>query len=244
MSVSVRIADVGKTFERAGRARSDVALYDVSLAIAPGELIALVGPSGSGKTTLLNIVAGLVRPDRGTVAVTRSDGRQPRMSMVFQQPRLLEWQTVGTNVRLAADAAGVSRERIADALRAVELDGYADAYPLTLSGGQRQRVALARALVIEPDIVLFDEPFSALDEFTARKLRRVVQDLRERHSFTGILVTHNTLEAAFLADRIVTLEAHPGRVIGDERVDVPRPRDPDDERLFHVQRGVLRLLGA
>jgi NitT/TauT family transport system ATP-binding protein len=244
MSVRVTIDGVGKTFVRGSGARADVALHDVSLSIAPGELVALVGPSGSGKTTLLNVVAGLLRADRGTVSVTRDDGGRPRMSMVFQQPRLLEWQTVGTNVRLAADAAKVPRARVADALAAVELAGYADAFPLTLSGGQRQRAALARALVVEPDIVLFDEPFSALDELTARKLRRVVQTLRERRPFTGILVTHNTLEAAFLADRIVTLEAHPGRVIGDERVDVPRPRDPDDERLFHVQRGVLRLLGV
>jgi NitT/TauT family transport system ATP-binding protein len=244
MSVAVRLTGIGKTYVRPETGGSEVALDDVSLTIAPGELVALVGPSGSGKTTLLNIIAQLVAPERGTVELTRADGAAPRLAMVFQQPRLLEWRSVAANVRLAADAAGIGADRVGPALEAVGLAEYADAFPLTLSGGQRQRVSLARALIVEPDIILFDEPFSALDEFTARTLRVAMQTLRAERPHTGILVTHNALEAAFLADRIVTLAAHPGRIVADERVEVPRPRDPDDERLFHLHQRVLRALGA
>jgi len=244
MSVAVRLTGVGKTFTRPETGVSEIALRDISLSIEPGELVALVGPSGSGKTTLLNLIARLQLPDTGTVELTRADGAVPRLAMVFQQPRLLEWRTVAENVRLAADAAGIPRERVAPALETVGLAAYGGAFPLMLSGGQRQRVALARAFVVEPDIILFDEPFSALDELTARTLRSAMQTVRAIRPHTGILVTHNTLEAAFLADRILSLGAHPGRIIGEERVEVPRPRDPDDERLFRIHQRVLRELGV
>jgi NitT/TauT family transport system ATP-binding protein len=244
VSVAIRLSGVSKTFTRPETGTTEVVLRDISLAVAPNELVALVGPSGSGKTTLLNLIAQLHVPDTGTVALTRADGRTPRLSMVFQQPRLLEWRTVTDNVRLAAAAAGIARDRVGEALDAVGLAAYADAFPLMLSGGQRQRVALARAFVVEPDVVLFDEPFSALDELTARTLRSAMQTLRAQRPHTGVLVTHNTLEAAFLADRIVSLGAHPGRIVDEERVAVPRPRDPDDERLFRIHQRVLRALGV
>jgi NitT/TauT family transport system ATP-binding protein len=159
---------------------------------------------------------------------------------VFQQPRLLDWLDVETNVALAADAAGVSRDAVGRALDDVGLAAYRTAFPSMLSGGQRQRVAIARAFVIEPDIVLFDEPFSALDELNARKLRLLTAALWQTRSRTGILVTHNTQEAAFLADRVVTLAD--GRIANEIRIDVPRPRSAEDPSLFDVHRRLVAEL--
>jgi NitT/TauT family transport system ATP-binding protein len=217
-------------------------LRNFNLHVAPGELVAVIGPSGSGKSTLLNLIAGLTLPDAGRIALERADGGRPRLAAVFQQPRLLDWLDVETNVQLAADAAGVPRDAVPRALAGVGLEAYAKAFPSTLSGGQRQRVAVARAFVIEPDIVLFDEPFSALDEITARKLRLLTQELWQSRPRTGILVTHNTLEAAFLADRVVTLGAGAARIVGDVAIDLPRPRSTEDERLFAIHRRLLAEL--
>ena len=239
MSVGLTIERVDKSFVRPESGARETVLRNFNLRVAPGELVAVIGPSGSGKSTLLNLIAGLTLPDAGSIGVQRADGGTPRLSVVFQQPRLLDWLDVETNVQLAADAAGVSRDAVARALEDVGLGGYAKAFPSTLSGGQRQRVAVARAFVIEPDIVLFDEPFSALDEITARKLRALTQELWQARARTGILVTHNTLEAAFLADRIVTLGGDAARIVSDITVDVPRPRSAEDLRLFEIHRRLL-----
>jgi ABC-type nitrate/sulfonate/bicarbonate transport system ATPase subunit len=237
MSAAISLRGIEKTF--VGPRRSETILRDFSLDVAPGELVALVGPSGTGKSTLLNLVAGLLEPDRGEVRVRGAGGKPPRLSVVFQQPRLLDWLSVETNVGLAAEAAGIRPGAVPSALRAVGLDRYAKTYPTTLSGGQRQRVAIARAFVVEPDVVLFDEPFSALDEMTARRLRALMQNVWLERPRSGILVTHNPLEAAFLADRIVTLARSPARIIRDRHVEVPRPRRLDDERLFRLHSEVL-----
>jgi ABC-type nitrate/sulfonate/bicarbonate transport system ATPase subunit len=241
-SVTLALEHVDKAFVRPESGVREVVLRNFNLRVAPGELVAVIGPSGSGKSTLLNLIAGLTLPDAGTVVLQRADGLRPRLSAVFQQPRLLDWLDVETNVQFAADAAGISHAPVAQALANVGLGSYASAFPTMLSGGQRQRVAVARAFVVEPDIVLFDEPFSALDEITARKLRLLTQELWQAGSRTGILVTHNTLEAAFLADRVVTLGAGAARIVSDVAVDIPRPRSAEDERLFQLHRRLLAEL--
>jgi ABC-type nitrate/sulfonate/bicarbonate transport system ATPase subunit len=240
MSGAIQFKHVDKTYIRAQGSKIERILRDFSLEIADGELVALVGPSGIGKTTLLHLAAGLEAPDQGAVAF--ADDGSSRLGMVFQQPRLLDWMTVQANVDLVADAAGNDRERGRNVLRAVGLADYADAYPLSLSGGQRQRVALARAFAISPQFLLLDEPFSALDELTARALRLLLQDLWIEQSPTGVLVTHNMLEAAFLADRVIVLHDRPAQVAKTFIIDVPRPRSPEDPRLFAFHNRIIASL--
>jgi ABC-type nitrate/sulfonate/bicarbonate transport system ATPase subunit len=249
MSSNIILHDLGKAYD--GKAGQPVVtIFDgLSLHIKAGELIALVGPSGCGKSTLLNLVANLEQASRGSI---RFDRAQPEiaLSVVFQQPRLIDWLTVEENVSIVFEreglAASEASKKALDLLAKVGLREHAQSYPQILSGGQKQRVAIARAFAIRPDVVLLDEPFSALDELTARRLRQLLQDLwvaEDRHRPTGILVTHNMLEAAFLADRIFVMNGKPARFSAIIDVDVPRPRDPDDPALFEVHRTIMRALG-
>jgi ABC-type nitrate/sulfonate/bicarbonate transport system ATPase subunit len=229
--MSIQLHDVHKAFgER-------VVLDGLSLTVEPGELVALVGPSGCGKTTILNAVAGLEPVDAGEVRVGAA-----RLGVVFQQPRLLDWISARENVLLAARAAGIGGARVDELLHAVGLADHAGAFPQTLSGGQRQRVAIARAFVVEPEVVLLDEPFSALDELTARRLRLLLQELWLDGSRTGLLVTHNPLEAALLADRILVLGDRPAEIVVEHVVEAERPRSPEDEALFALHREIVGAL--
>jgi NitT/TauT family transport system ATP-binding protein len=239
VSAALRFEHVSKTFVRANGDRETV-LDDFSLDIAPGELVAVVGSSGIGKSTILHLAAGLEQPDAGRVAFT--GGGRPRLGMVFQQPRLFDWLTAADNIAVAVNAAGGNIAKARDMLAAVGLARQANAYPLALSGGQRQRVALARAFAIEPDAVLLDEPFSALDELTARKLRLLLQELWLDYAPSGILVTHNTLEAAFLADRIVVLTGKPARIKLIIAVGDARPRNTENSFFFDLHREILATL--
>jgi len=239
---AIRFSQIAKSYVRPHTGLGEPVLRALDLDIPAGELVALVGASGAGKTTLLHIAAGLEEPDAGEVAVS-APGRPPRLGMVFQQPRLLDWLSVGRNVEIAARAAGTSVTRARALLSAVGLADTVDAYPSMLSGGQRQRVALARAFGVQPDILLLDEPFSALDELTARRLRLLLQDFWLDEPTAGILVTHNRMEAAFLADRIVILGGKPARI--EEIIDVglERPRSPEDPAIFALHSRILRRLG-
>ncbi|WP_226365074.1 nitrate/sulfonate/bicarbonate ABC transporter ATP-binding protein [Pseudonocardia sp. ICBG162] len=209
-------------------------LQDIRLDLHAGEVVALLGRSGSGKSTLLRTVAGLIAPTSGSVRYRGRElnGANPGVAMVFQSFALMPWLTVQDNVELGLAARGVPaaerRERALAAIDLIGLDGFESAYPKELSGGMRQRVGFARALVLEPDLLLMDEPFSALDVLTAENLRSELMGLWTGGRFptTGIcIVTHNIEEAVLLADRVVVLEAGPGRVRAEVEVDLPRPRD-------------------
>jgi NitT/TauT family transport system ATP-binding protein len=229
---------VAKTFPLPAGGEQTV-LEEVTLSIAPGEVVALLGRSGSGKSTLLRIMAGLIQPSRGKVFVNGSplEGPNPSVAMVFQSFALLPWLTVQENAELGLYARGVKKETCEKeatvALSMVGLEGFGGAYPKELSGGMRQRVGFARAFVMKPDVLMMDEPFSALDVLTAENLRGEISDMWERGAFPAksiLVVTHNIEEAVLLADRIVVLGANPGSIRGEVKVDIQRPRDKKGPR--------------
>ncbi len=218
-------------------------LEDVSVTIAPGEVVALLGRSGSGKSTLLRILAGLIRPSHGRVFAKGQEvlGANQGVAMVFQSFALLPWLTVQENAELGLYARGASKQECAaaaeKALTMVGLDGFENAYPREISGGMRQRVGFARAFVMRPDVLMMDEPFSALDVLTAENLRGEISDLWEAGKFPAssiLIVTHNIEEAVLLADRIVILGTNPGRVRGEIKVDIARPRLTKDPRFAAI----------
>jgi NitT/TauT family transport system ATP-binding protein len=212
------------------------ALLPVDLSIAEGEFVTLLGPSGCGKSTLLKMVAGMLAPSDGRLLVWRKPVAEihscPRkLSFVFQSATLMPWASVKTNVRLPLDLAGVPRKeaeaRVMDALALVGLEKFADALPRALSGGMQMRVSIARGLVTEPDLLLMDEPFGALDEITRHKLDADLLELWRKKKLTVIFVTHSIHEAVFLSTRVVMMAARPGRVVEQFHIDEPYPRSPD-----------------
>jgi len=229
----VEVDHVSKSFPSADGSTLTV-LDDVSATLHEGEIVALLGKSGSGKSTLLRIIAGLIAPTSGEVRYRgqRLNGANPGVGMVFQSFALMPWLTVQANVELGLQARGVPEpERRARALEAIDvigLDGFETAYPKELSGGMRQRVGFARALVLRPDALLMDEPFSALDVLTAENLRGELMTLWAQPNFptkSVCIVTHNIEEAVLLADRVLVLGANPGHIKAEVAVHLPRPRD-------------------
>lgn len=219
----------GVRFAYPGRAGAPV-LDDLSLSVGDGEFLAVLGPSGGGKSTLLKLLAGLASAQAGRVAVGNVEIKHPHrdVGMVFQRPTLLPWRNVRDNILLPAGFA--SRASASDRSRAdqlLEMTGLQDSghlYPDQLSGGMAQRVGLARMLLHNPRLLLFDEPFSALDAMTRERLSLELQRIWMAERRTAIFVTHSIPEALFLADRVVVLAGRPGRILADIRVDLPRPR--------------------
>ena len=244
--VSVELHRVHKRFEvNNGDAE---ALRDVSLSIRAGEFCALVGPSGCGKTTLLNLVAGLEPADGGKVLVGERPvtGPGPDRTVIFQEAALFPWLTVRANVEYGLRVRGLSRrkrnERVESALRAVQLWRRADALVHELSGGMRQRIALARAMVLEPAVLLMDEPFSALDLRTRELLEREIEHAWLRDRPTVVFVSHHLKAAVLLADRIFAFGARPGRILREVEIDIPRPRQSDSQAVRTLTRELKATL--
>jgi ABC-type nitrate/sulfonate/bicarbonate transport system ATPase subunit len=224
----IRLHGVARSFELQGSRL--LALDGVDLRVARREILAVVGPNGCGKSTLLRVIGGLLVPDHGSVFAFEAPvaGPDPRVGLVFQEPRLLPWRTVIENVSFPLELAGMPRARREARARAsldlIGMTAFATAFPDQLSGGMAQRVALARALAPEPEVLLLDEPFSALDAMTRERLDDDLLDLWRRTATTIVLVTHSISEAVFLADRVLVMSPRPGRIVADVAVPVPRPR--------------------
>src|SRR5579862_895307 len=208
------------------------AIRRISLSVAAGEFLAIVGPSGCGKSTFLHLVAGLEEPSSGTVRIGGAKPeelvRQHRLGMAFQDSALLPWLSVRANLALPFKLAGrdVNRDRVQSLLELVGLAGVERARPSQLSGGMRQRAAIARSLCLQPDVLLLDEPFGALDAVTRRRLNIELERIWHDNAITTLLVTHSVEEALFLSDRIIVME-RPGAIAQEVQVPFPRPRTPD-----------------
>jgi NitT/TauT family transport system ATP-binding protein len=228
---AVEVLSAEKIFANGTRA-----LAPIDLTIAEGEFLTLIGPSGCGKSTLLKLIANLIQPSDGRILWWRGHfgqvGQGDRgLAFVFQEPTLMPWARVDTNVRLPLDLADVPRSkaepRVSDAIARVGLSAFARHYPRQLSGGMKMRVSIARALATDPNLLLMDEPFGALDEFTRNKLDDDLIRLWWERKLTTVFVTHSIYEAVFLSTRIVVLAANPGRIFRTMTIDEPQPRGQD-----------------
>jgi NitT/TauT family transport system ATP-binding protein len=226
---AVEVLSAEKVFANGTRA-----LAPIDLAIADGEFLTLIGPSGCGKSTLLKLIANLIEPSdgrllwwRGDFGQVGQDGR--RFAFVFQEPTLMPWARVDANVRLPLELAGIANAKavpiVADAIERVGLSKFARNFPRQLSGGMKMRVSIARALATSPNLLLMDEPFGALDEFTRNKLDADLVKLWWERKLTTVFVTHSIYEAVFLSTRIIVMAANPGRIFRTMTIDQPQPRD-------------------
>lgn len=247
MTVELQIQNLSKTF--ATRQGKVGALDTISLDVAEGEFICLVGPSGCGKSTLLNIVAGLESAERGQILLDGKpiDGPSAERVVIFQDGGLFPWLTVIQNVEFGLkDRAGLSRaarrEKAEYFLKLVHLEQFQNAYIHELSGGMRQRVAIARGLVLEPRILLMDEPFAALDTQTRDLLVEEMRGIHEKLKNTVLFVTHHVREAVHLGDRVALFTFRPGRIKQIFKVDIAKPRDPDDPRVGKLIREIVDAL--
>lgn len=216
----ITVKDVRKTYPN-----GVLALDGASFSARAGQFVSLVGPSGCGKSTLLRLVAGLQTPSSGSIAW---EGTRPRIGFVFQDPTLLPWADVATNVRLGLDLGGADRSladvRVSETLEMVGLGGFAKFYPRELSGGMRMRVSIARALAADPHVLLMDEPFAALDEFTRERLNDELLEFWARKKLTVLFVTHSVYESVYLSDTIAVFTARPGRIAAALSIPAPYPR--------------------
>ena len=232
LETGIKIENLWVQFPDKNGGEPVVALKNINLEIKPGEFVSLVGPSGCGKTTLLRSIADLQQPTTGTISIggltPREIRLQQKFGIVFQNPVLYEWRTVRRNVCMPMEIMGVPKKertnRVTQTLELVGLYNFGKKHPHELSGGMQQRVGIARALALRPKILLMDEPFSALDEFTKEKLHLDVQNIWSKTKKTIIFVTHNIQEAVFLSDKVVVLSPHPGRVSAVVDINLPRPR--------------------
>jgi ABC-type nitrate/sulfonate/bicarbonate transport system ATPase subunit len=239
MSANVSIDFITHTF----KGQDAPTLKDIELVIQPGEKVALIGRSGCGKSTLLQMLAGLLMPSEGCVHIRGHQVTRPsaKWNMMFQRPSLYPWMTVRQNAELGlVFARKKDPARIDHLLSLVGLSDKADTNVQSLSGGQQQRVALARSLATSPDLLLLDEPFSALDAFTRASLQDEVSQIAHQQKLTLVMVTHDIEEAVAMADRVLIMSANPGRIVGEMRVDLPFPRNRAAPEFSRRRAGLMK----
>jgi ABC-type nitrate/sulfonate/bicarbonate transport system ATPase subunit len=240
---SLQLLNVNKSFG------SLKVLNDINITIEKGEFAAVVGPSGCGKSTALRMFAGLEFPSSGEVLANGEfiKAPSPQRMMIFQEHALYPWSTVEENISLGLELAKVKkserRKRVNAVLDKVNLGGFNDFYPSQLSGGMKQRVAIARALIMDPDILLMDEPYGALDAMTRLTMQNELIKLWEGTGKTMFLITHDIDEALYLADKIFVMSARPGEIIHTIKSELPRPRDRNSEKFFAYRKEIMHLLG-
>ena len=242
-AAAITVSGIGKWFDTADGSRLE-ALRDITLDVPAQSILAILGASGCGKSTLLNIISGILTPDRGQVCINGVPSKEfddwRSVSYLFQEDRLLPWRTAQRNVEFSLEAGSMPRAerraRAAAALQLVGLGGFENAFPFQLSGGMRSRVALARSLVLEPCILLMDEPFSRLDAQTRSLMHGELMRIQEMRRMTIVFVTHDVEESVVLADRVMVMAPRPGRVREFVDIALPRPRDPTlPEAVRHIQ---------
>jgi ABC-type nitrate/sulfonate/bicarbonate transport system ATPase subunit len=248
-AASLRVWHVTKQFDSpdGGTTPGALALDDVSLSIAAGELVSIVGPSGCGKSTLLRMIAGLHRPTTGEVAIGATPITAPsaERGLVFQDPNLFPWLTVRRNIEVGLVARGVLREKRAEVdefMRLVGLEAFANSFPHHLSGGMAQRVSLARALINHPKVLLLDEPLGALDAFTRMRMQDEVLRLWRAHGTTMLFVTHDIDEAIYMSNRIVIMTQRPGKIEEIIEVKLERPRDRGSQAFLNLRGEILETM--
>ena len=227
--------------------KSPLTFEGINISAEPGECIVIIGRSGCGKSTLLHMIAGLLHGYTGTLQLDGKDveGTSPRWVMMFQAPHLFPWMTVERNVGVGLKFSGwpkeKARERVTEAIKMVHLEDYAKNNTQDLSGGQQQRVALARSLVMEPEMLLLDEPFSALDAFTRASLQRDVRAISKQLGVNMVMVTHDIDEAVLMADRALVMAGSPGKIMHDLTIDLPDPRDREDEAVQDYRKQLMQI---
>lgn len=243
MSDIITVKNLGHSF--LDEDKKTETLRDISLAVRAGEFFTILGPSGCGKSTLLRIIAGMIEPSKGTIEFSPPESVR-YLSMVFQSFALFPWMTVEKNVEFGLRMKGVPekerRHRREEHIREIGLGGFEKTYPKDLSGGMKQRVGVARAMAISPKILLMDEPFSALDAFTAEKLRQEVLDFWLKDRMTIIMVTHLVDEAVEMSDRILVMTPRPGRIEAVIPVDLSRPRNRRSREFFDLADRIMKMV--
>jgi len=235
----VELRDVVVSYDH--RQSKQKIIDSVNMQIIKGEFVCIVGQSGCGKTTLLNVIAGLLKPEAGHILYRGQPSPDSvKIGYVFQFPRLLPWRTVRQNLQFVTKE--VNSDKLTYVLEMVGLRGYEKYYPHQISGGMQARVSIARALIVDPDILLMDEPFSHLDQITAKKLREDVVKLWEKTKMTVIFVTHDLHEAVFLADRVYVLGGRPATIRHIENINIMRPREYDGDEVFKFYKRLSNMI--
>lgn len=245
--VVLKLDNVSKSFAKVENDEVTHALNQVSVTMESGEFISLVGPSGCGKSTILRLVAGLITPTLGTVTVDGEEvkGPDPQRGMVFQKPTLFPWLTVEKNIGFSLEMQGKlkgNEDKVKRMIEMIGLEKFKDDYPAQLSGGMAQRVALVRSLINEPEILLLDEPLGALDAFTRMNMQDEILNIWKERRQLALMVTHDVDEAIYMGTRVLVMDANPGRIIADIKIDEPYPRDRSSAKFVEYRNDILNKL--